>query len=52
MTFGTGIAIAISSAIVVFLCIPIFKCYLEMLNGNIAIRPKGTLTEIDPTQRV
>jgi hypothetical protein len=52
MTFGTGIAIAISAAIVVFLCIPICKCYLEILNGNIALRPKGTLTEMDQTQRV
>lgn len=52
MTFGTGVAIAISATIVVFLCIPILKCYLEMLNGNIARRPKGTLSEMDQTQRV
>jgi hypothetical protein len=52
MTFGTGVAIAISAAIVVFLCIPICKCYLEMLNGNIAIRPKDTSSEMEQTQRV
>lgn len=52
MTFGTGVAISISAAIVVFLCIPICKCYLEMLNGNIAIRPKGMSVEMDQTQRV
>lgn len=52
MTYGTGIAIAISSAVGVFLCIPLFKCYLEILTGNIAIRPKGTLSEMEQTQRV
>jgi len=52
MSFGTGIAIAISATIVVFLCIPICKCYLEMLNGNIALRPKGASPEMDQTQRV
>jgi hypothetical protein len=52
MTFGTGIAIAISAAIGVFLCIPLFKCYLEMLNGNIALRPKGASPEMEQTQQV
>jgi hypothetical protein len=52
MTFGTGVAIAISSAIGVFVCIPIFNCYLEMLNGNIALRPKDTSREMEKTQQV
>jgi hypothetical protein len=52
MTFGTGVAIAISSAIGVFVCIPVCKCYLEILNGNIALRPKGCLSEKEQTQQV
>jgi hypothetical protein len=52
MAFGTGVAIAISSAIGVFVCIPIFKCYLEMLNGNIALRPKDPSQEMKQTQQV
>ena len=46
MTFGTTVAIVITSTIGGVLCIPLCYYGLEMFSGNIPRRPRDTLSKM------
>jgi hypothetical protein len=51
MSYTANILIAVGGGLLLFLCIPVCACFLELLNGNVPRRPPDRLSKSEFQQR-